>query len=272
MTRFLAIIENTIREGIAKKTIFTLFILITIIHLLFLMALGAAEDTMFLFGQDIEEMPEDVMRAIEGGVVGFFYQVSLFVGIFAIASFFPSMQEKGTVDLLLSRPMSRANIFLAKYLGCMLVVFAMIVYLILGNWVIFWLKTGIAHIEYLYTIPIFMLVFSAFMAFLAMTGVIFRNSSTTAILAIFFPFIFSAITFGFHTAELFKGHDFWYWLFEGAYYILPKTTELAAWNISLVSAQAVDWNFDMVFVITSTLIFSAVCYLIGVVIFQKRSY
>lgn len=272
MTRFLAIIENTIKEGIAKKTIFTLFILITIINIFFLLALGAAEDTMFVFGQNIDEIPDELMRTIESGVVGFFYQVSLFVGIFAIASFFPSMQEKGTVDLLLSRPMSRANIFLAKYIGCMLIVFSMILYLILGTWIIFYLKTGIAHIEYLYTIPIFMLVFSAFMAFLAMTGVIFRNTSTTAILAIFFPFIFSAVTFGFHTAELFKGNGFWYYLFEGAYLILPKTTELAAWNISLIAGKTIDWNFDMPFVVISTLVFALVCYLIGVVIFRKRSY
>lgn len=272
MTRFLAIIENTIREGIAKKTIFTLFILITVIHLFFLLALGAAEDTMFIFGQNIEEIPDDVMRATEGIVVGVFYQVSLFVGIFAISSFFPSMQEKGTVDLLLSRPMSRANIFMAKFIGCLTVIFVMIVYLILGSWVIIYLKTGVAHIEYLYTIPVFMLVFAAFMSFLAMAGIITRNSSTSAILAIFFLFIFGAVVFGFHQAQLFKGNDFWHFFFESIYNILPKTAELAAWNVSIVGGEVIDWDLNLPFAVGSTAIFSVVCYVIGVVIFQKRSY
>lgn len=271
MTRYLAIIENTIREGIAKKTIVTLFVLISIIIGFFILALNATEDTLFLFGQDIEEIPDEALRAIEGGIVAFFYQVALFLGVFAIASFYPSMQEKGTIDLLLSRPMSRANIFGAKFIGCMLVVTLVITYLILGTWLVILWKTGVGHIEYLYTIPIFMAIFTSFMAFVAMVGIISRNTTTSAIMAIFFPFIFSAILFGFHSSKLLQGNKFWHGVFETFYWIMPKTPELMTWNINIIAQRKV-MEFDVFSGVWTTLVFAVACYLVGIVIFQKRSY
>ena len=272
MIRFWAIIDNTIREGLAKKTIITLLVLNTVIISFFLLALSLGANVITLFGHDLRGLPDDVLRKVEAGVVAFFYQVALFVGIFAIAAFYPSMQEKGTVDLLLSRPMSRFNIFTAKFIGCMLVVFIVMAYLILGTWFIFWLKLGIAHVEYLSTIPIFMLQFLAFMAFIALIGVIFRNATLSAIMAIFIPFLFSTIAFGLRESGIFRGDRFWHGFFETIYWILPKTTELTAWNISIVALEPLESTIWLPAVIWSTVAFAAACYVIGAVIFQKRSY
>lgn len=272
MTRFLAIIENTWREGVAKKTIFAILILVTIIIGFLLLAISVAEDTMFLFGQDIDEQPDEVIRAIEAGIVGLFYQVALFVGIFAIASFYPNMQEKGTIDLLLSRPMSRFNIYLAKFIGCMMVVFMLVAYLILGSWIVIYLKTGTAYIEFLYTIPIFMTIFLAFMSFIAMCGIIFRNTTTSAVLAIFFPFLFSLILYGFHESRLLRGNQFWYDFFEGIYWIFPKTPELTAWNIRLIAGREALAGTDITMALWTSLAFAAGTFMIGAAVFMRRSY
>lgn len=270
MIRFLAIIENTFREGIAKKTILTILILNTLIIGFFLIALGAAQDTLFIFGMDLEQAPEEVLRAVEAGIVAFFYQISIFIGVFAISSFFPNMQEKGTIDLLLSRPMSRFNIYLAKFIGCALVVLLIIGYLILGTWLVIGLKTGVYHIEYLYTIPVFMLIFAAFLGFVAMMGILSRNSTTSAVTTLFIPFLFSAILFGFHEGRFFRGNRFWYNFFEFFYNIFPKTVELTQFNIMIVRGRPTDTNLD--FVIWSTLAFAAACFAVGALVFQKRSY
>jgi len=276
MTRFWAIIENTWKEGIAKKTILVIFILTTIIIGFFLLALSEAQNVLYLFGQEInadvmDDSTEEIIRTIEAGIIGFFYQVAIFIGIFAIASFYPSMQEKGTVDLLLSRPMSRFNIFLAKFIGCMLVVFSLIFYLIMGTWLVIYMKTGIAFTEYLLTIPIFMLIFFSFMSFVAMIGIISRSTATSAVMALFFPFIFSSILFGFHESGIMDGHGFWGDFFNVLYVIFPKTIELMDWNITLVAAQDIA-RIDLPFAIGSTLAFSIVCYAVGSFVFQRRSY
>lgn len=273
MIRFMAIIENTLREGMAKKMILTLILLITVIIGFFLLAMGVAGSILFVFGQRITTAPDIWVRRFEAGVTAFFYQFALFLGTFAIAAFYPDMQEKGTVDLLLSRPMSRFNIYMAKFIGCLMVVLVVISYLTFGLWAVIWMKTGIAHIEFLYTIPIFMLIFTAFMSFAALTGILTRNSTVSAILTIFFPFIFSAIFFGLHQSEVMFGDPFWYPIFEGLYWVFPKTPELMAWNIQLIARGESDVTLVMTsVVIWSTLAFSAVCYLIGYFVFQKRSY
>jgi ABC-type transport system involved in multi-copper enzyme maturation permease subunit len=271
MTRYLAIIENTIREGFAKKTIIVILVLVTIIIGFFLLAFNVAEDTLFIFGQEIDEQPEYIIRNVEGGVVAFFYQVSLFIGVFAISSFLPAMQEKGTVDLLLSRPMSRVNIYSAKFIGCLFLVLVMIVYLIVGTWLVIGVKTGYYHVEYLYTIPIFMLQFFSFMGFIAMIGIMSRNTTTSAITAIFVPFIFSAILFGFHKSQLLRGSRFWYNFFEFFYWILPKTPELTAWNIVLIDKESMSFT-DIDLAIWTTFAFGVACFIVGAAIFQRRSY
>ena len=272
MIRFWAIIENTFREGIAKKTIITLFVLNTIIIGIFLLALNVAGDVMLMFGQRINGVADEVLRRFEAGVTGFFYQVAIFIGIFAVAAFYPSMQEKGTIDLLLSRPMSRFSVYTAKFLGCMIVVALVVSYLVLGTWAVFWLKTGIAHPEYVATIPIFLLIFTAFMAFIALVGVISRSTTLSAILGIFVPYIFSYIFYLLGNPErtvLYK-KSIWYFIFNSLYWAFPKTFELVNWNFSLITLDPLPSGLTMA--IWSTLAFTVVCYGLGAFVFQKRSY
>lgn len=273
MIRFWAIIGNTFREGIAKKTIITILVLCTLIIGFYAFTLNVAGDMMFIAGfAEFDELPDQAIRMLEAGVTTFFYQVAFFVGIFSVVSFYPSMQEKGTIDLLLSRPMSRFSIFTAKFIGCFLLVLLVLSYIILGTWLVFKLKTGIAHVEYLYTIPIFMVLFLAFMAFIAMIGTISRSATLSAILAIFIPYIFSLAFYGLHRSPLLKGYHFWRGLIDGIYWALPKTWELPEWNIRLILNVDIPNQSDLFTAAWTTLAFAAVCYLVGYLVFWKRSY
>ncbi len=272
MIRFASIIGNTFREGLAKKTIITILVINVIIVGFFLLALNIGGNALFLFGRELSGLPDEILRRFEAAVTGVFYQVSIFVGIFAIAQFFPTMQEKGTIDLLLSRPMSRFNIFTAKFIGCMLVVFVVMASLVLGTWGVFWLKTGMAHIEYLSTIPIFMLIFLAFMSFIAMVGIITRSTTLSAVLGIFIPFVFSLIFFALHESGILLGDKFWHTIFEFFYWIFPKTPEMTAMNISIIALEPLESSTDPGLIIWSTLGFAAFCYAAGAIVFQKRSY
>jgi ABC-type transport system involved in multi-copper enzyme maturation permease subunit len=271
MIRFWAIIENTIKEGMAKRIIHIIFILTTIIIFFFLLALSATEDAMYLFGEEINELPEQAVREAEAGIIAFFYQFAFMIGVFAVAGFYPTMQDPGTIDLLLSRPMSRFNIFLAKFLGCCLLVLALVSYLVLGSWLVIYFKTGFAYTEYLITIPIFMLIFFAFMSFAALIGILSKNTISAAIMTIFFPYIFSSIFFGLHESAVLSGVSFWGPLMEGLYWIFPKTIELMDWNIQLIRHGDIVAG-DLQLSILTTLGFGVVCYAIGSFIFQRRSY
>ena len=48
--------------------------------------------------------------------------IGVMLAIIATAGFFPAFMQRGAVDVLLSKPMSRAKVFLGKYLGSMVFV------------------------------------------------------------------------------------------------------------------------------------------------------
>jgi hypothetical protein len=115
-----------------------------------------------------------------------------------------------------------------------------------------------------------MLQFFGFMAFVAMVGLISKNTTMSAVLGIFFPFLFSAIFFGLHESGILKGDRFWYGFFEALYWIFPKTPELTEFNIRVITLD--PGQTEMTPIIWSTVGFAVVCFAIGVYIFQKRSY
>ncbi len=116
--RFLAIISYTLRESLAKKTFIAFFVVITITHLLFLFALNVdlvsgGMAAVQLFGKDVEQEIEieklrKIIIGIESGLAIAMYGAGIFLSIFATASLVPNMLEKGSVDLLLSRPFALA--------------------------------------------------------------------------------------------------------------------------------------------------------------------
>ena len=53
----------------------------------------------------------------ESGFSGILYVLCTFLAIFATAHLVPRMQEKGTIDLYLSRPVSRVKLILSRYIA-----------------------------------------------------------------------------------------------------------------------------------------------------------
>ena len=58
------------------------------------------------------------------------YPIGVLLSLFATASLVPRMIQKGAIDLLLSKPMTRTWIFVARYLGALLVGGGVLFYLV----------------------------------------------------------------------------------------------------------------------------------------------
>ena len=75
-----------------------------------------------IFGQNVHMGRQSVdldklVLGFESGFAGFLYVVGTFLAIFATAHLVPRLQEKGTVDLYLSRPVGRVPLLLSRYAG-----------------------------------------------------------------------------------------------------------------------------------------------------------
>src|SRR6202007_1480810 len=148
-------IEDVMREAAARWTLIAYFFLSTIFIIIFASAvnLDIVNGTLAgakLFGKDVQMSGNEI--SIEQLVLGFesgfsvvLYFLCTFLAIFATAHLVPRMQEKGTIDLYLSRPVSRVKLILSRYVAGLILAGSNVLYLITSIWLIVAWKTHVLH-------------------------------------------------------------------------------------------------------------------------------
>ncbi|HEY6052145.1 MAG TPA: hypothetical protein VIZ58_12895, partial [Thermoanaerobaculia bacterium] len=151
MRALAASVEEVFREAAARWTLIAYFTLSTLFILIFATAVnldivnGALAGAK-LFGQSVEmgSRTIDVDRLVlgfESGFSGFLYLVGTFLALFATAHLVPRLQEKGTIDLYLSRPVGRVPLLLSRYAAGLMLSAANLIYLMGSLWLIIVWKT-----------------------------------------------------------------------------------------------------------------------------------
>ena len=246
--KFLAIILYTLRESLAKKTFMAFFVVVTLVHLLFMFSVNVdvvdgAMATVKLMGNDEQkemavEKLRDGINKIEAGVATAMYVGGIFLSIFATASLVPNMLEKGSVDLMLSRPFARWQLLLGRYLGGLSIVAINVAYLIGGAWLILSIKTEFWHVPFLLSGLLIISVFGVLFAIMTFVGVTARNSGVS-IIAAYLVVFFSPMLLARDQIYALLSQKIYQWLLDGIYYLTPRTTELGKITTSLVLGDAI---------------------------------
>ncbi len=113
----------------------------------------------------------------------------VFVAVLVTASMIPQAFEAGSVDLLLSKPIFRSGLFLAKFVGGCAFIAINAAYLIGGLWLILGLRFGLWNERLLWAIPLYLFLFAIYYAVSALAGIIWRNAIVSVVMAIVFWFI-----------------------------------------------------------------------------------
>lgn len=113
-----------------------------------------------------------VLRLIIDWILGF---VMIFLGILVTASIVPDMLQPGSLHLLLSKPVSRPLLFLAKFIGGCAFVLVCVTQLIIGLWLIAGLRLDIWNHRLLLCIPVCVFLFSVFFSVSAVSGLKWRS-------------------------------------------------------------------------------------------------
>ena len=116
-------------------------------------------------------------------IVGFF---GIFVALVVSCSVIPDTYRTGSIELLLSKPISRPLLFLAKFVGGCAFVFMNISYLMFGFYIIVGLRWGLWDGRILVAIPVFVFYFMLLFSVSALVGLFSRS----AILALFITLLF----------------------------------------------------------------------------------
>jgi ABC-type transport system involved in multi-copper enzyme maturation permease subunit len=118
-----------------------------------------------------------IIRFIGDYIIGGFGAAFvIFISIIITASFLPSMLGKGTIDMLLVKPINRPKLFVYKFLGGLLFMFLNTVLIMVGLWLILGLRTGAWINSLLLCIPVYTFQFMLFYSVSALMAVLTRST------------------------------------------------------------------------------------------------
>ncbi|MCH2124710.1 MAG: ABC transporter permease subunit [Pirellulaceae bacterium] len=131
------------------------------------------------FDAQVTHWGELVIRWIAG-------TIGIFVAIIVTAGMIPQMFDAGSWSLLLSKPVSRSVVFLAKFIGGSAFMLLNAAYFICGVWFILGFRFGIWDGKLLLMLPLYVFVFVIYYAVSALAGVIWRSPIVCVIISIVF--------------------------------------------------------------------------------------
>ncbi len=144
----------------------------------------------WMFWEMDNPMPFDKSMALEWTLkafVDYFLGVAgVFVAIIVTASIIPNTFESGAIDLLLSKPIFRAALFLTKVVGGCAFVLLTVSYVVVGVWLIVGLRFGYWNHRLLLCIPLMMFLFAIYYSISALAGVVWKNAIISVVMALVF--------------------------------------------------------------------------------------
>src|ERR1700741_1022484 len=244
MKVLIANIEDVLREAAARWTLIAYFFLSTIFILIFASAvnLDIVNGTLAgakLFGKDVQMSGNEI--SIEKLVLGFesgfsvvLYFLCTFLAIFATAHLVPRMQEKGTIDLYLSRPVSRVKLILSRYIAGLILAGSNVLYLISSIWAIVAWKTHVLQPRFFLAGGVILFLIATLLAFAFLIGVV-TSSTAVSIMATYGIFFFGVMLGGHTRIEAALSKEWQAAAIKTLYWIMPKTAELATAVVAYVA-------------------------------------
>ncbi len=246
MRAIAASVEEVFREAAARWTLIAYFALSSLFILVFALAVnldivnGALAGAK-LFGRSVElgARSVDIDRLVlgfESGFSGFLYLVGTFLALFATAHLVPRLQEKGTIDLYLSRPVGRVRLLVSRYAGGLLLAAANLAYLIGSMWLIVVWKTRVLHPRFLLSGLVILFTIAALLAFAFLVGVV-TSSTGVSLMATYAVFFLAAALSAHNQIAAAVSTELSARIVQGLYWALPKTAELGQATVALVAGR-----------------------------------
>jgi ABC-type transport system involved in multi-copper enzyme maturation permease subunit len=272
--KLFSIIQLTFRESLAKKTFIAFFGISTLVNLLFIFALNldivdGAESYISLFGQEVDHAfrLDQVIYGIESAVAVALFTAGLFMALFATSSLIPSFLEKGSIDLLISKPLSRLQILSGRYLGAVTIVAFNIFYMIIFAWLILSLKTGVWNFGFLLAGVMIVLTYAVLFALMTFLGVTIRSGPFSLMITYLIIF-FSPLLLQRENVYALLSSRYYAYFFDGLYHFLPKTSELG--NITRLLVQGAEVTSWMP--LWTSVIFGILMLTISNIVFSRKNF
>ncbi len=274
MTSVAVLLTDALREAARRKVFWGLYGLSTAMVFFFLFLLridlveGARATVSLLSESNARTVPvARLVRNFYSAVATFLYTYSMALAVFASAGLMTAVFERGRIEWLLSKPVARWRILLARLAGSLLVVAFNICYLVLAVWLILGWKSGIWDPAFLVTIPATVFMFGVLLS--AVTFVAVLSESTALATMVTFALMLASPVLAQHRLMIkLLNSEFWRDLWRGLYYTLPKVYDVGRMNVDLIRDRAVE-NWMPVW---SSALFAAVLLAASFYALSKRNF
>ncbi len=237
----LALLLFTINEAIRKGTLLFYAAVATLILLVFALGISSneANGLITFFGMPI---------AVQAGkqfdvgqfIIASLHRQSVFwivvFGVFGAAGLIPSMLEKGTTEIFLSKPLSRTALLLARAAGAAGGIVINILYFSAGIFLVFGLKLGVWQWGLLTAAVALSFTFLCYFSVVTLVGIITRSSGFTVMLALGYTVISWGLEIRQHGLYLLWNNDVYHRVLDALYYLLPQLSAMLTNSSRLVGA------------------------------------
>jgi len=275
MIKIFALIRETFLEAFSKK-IFVGFMVIATLCLAILGAYCISDGFRETIAQ-LQPSADDPtgialrekVRSMYSGIGNSYYTIAILLAIFVTSDIVPSMMEKGIIDLLLSKPLSRTTLLFGKILGGLTVVLVLLMYFTLGTWLIISLATGIWSGGLLWSLLPMLCSFMSLYALMVLVGILTRSAVLGMVLCYLIVAIISALLFS-REELLFQvvTSEFWRSIVTFFYHVTPQIRDMAEIAANVIQEKAVTNYMPFVNVIG----FSVVFFGISAVTFARKEF
>lgn len=283
MRVLVANIEEVFREAAARWTLVAYFVLSSLFILVFASAVnldvvdGALAGAK-LFGQSVQMGAntigmEELVSGFEGVFAPILFVVGIFLAIFSTAHLVPRLQEKGTIDLYLSRPVARVPLLLSRYVAGMALASLNVIYLVGSIWLIVVWKTEVVHFRFLASAGIIIFAIATLLALAFLIGVA-TSSTAVSIMGSYGIFFLTMILAAHKQIEAALTNPIWIWLVKSLYWSLPKTFDLQMLVYSFVAEKPLpeQINNGVMLPVGTTAAFAIGCLALASWLFKRKEF
>lgn len=112
--------------------------------------------------------------------------LALLISIVITAFFIPNMLRKGSIDLLISKPIGRSQLLVYKYIGGLTFMFLVTAFTVGGVWVALALRSGVWDPKFLIVIPVLTFTFAILYSVSTFAAVFTRSAIVSILLSVGF--------------------------------------------------------------------------------------
>ena len=146
----------------------------------------------FSFSMTRQEVASNANQMTSVLLDKFVLSLGILIGILVTANIIPETFDAGSLNLLLSKPIPRWALFLTKFFGGCALIALCTVLLFAGIWLWMGLAIGVWDVAFLWSIPLYILVFAIYYSVSAFVGLTYRSS----IMAVIMTLLFWAVCYG----------------------------------------------------------------------------